>query len=161
MSLPKIDIKKLEDVFAEMDIAGVKYGLGAKAPHLDIDPGKIKKIDCSGFVRYAIYQATGGQLKIPDGSQNQRAWCDDQGLHRLAQYKDVLYVNEKRIFLAFIRPGHNGCGPVGHVWFITSLDGDNVPDTMESHGGVGVDSRPWNYPVLRKQVYSCYELPAQ
>ncbi len=46
MSVPKIDIDKLESVFSIMDIAGVKYGLGAKVPYLDIDPTKITFVHC-------------------------------------------------------------------------------------------------------------------
>ncbi len=161
MAVPAIDIDRLENIFCEMDIAGVKYGLGAKAPYLDIGPSKIKKIDCSGFVRYALYQATNGKLTIPDGSWHQREWCEDKNLHKLTKYSDVLNITDRRLFIAFIKPHANGCGPVGHVWFVTKLNEDNIPDTMESHGGVGINSRPWNYFTLKKQVYSCFELPVK
>jgi hypothetical protein len=75
----------------------------------------------------------------------------------------VLYSNKKRLFIAFIKPYTHGCGAIGHVWFVTSLDNDHVPDTMESHGGAGggIDSRPWNSRTLRNQVYNCFEIPTK
>ncbi|MFM2058642.1 MAG: hypothetical protein RLY71_3027 [Pseudomonadota bacterium] len=159
MPIAAVSLDKLEEVFCEMDSLGVKYGLGAKAPYLDIEPGKIKKIDCSGFTRYAIYKATNGKLVIPDGSQAQREWCEKAKLKKLTNYSDVMDGNKRSLYVAFIKPWTNGCQSVGHVWFVTKLDGDNVPDTMESHGGVGVDSRRWDYLTLNRQVYSCYEVP--
>ena len=153
-----VSLNKLEEVFSEMDIAGVKYGLGAKAPFLDIEPSKIKKIDCSGFTRYAIYKASSGKLTIPDGSQAQREWCEKK-LKKVDKYSDVTSGGKKSLYVAFIKPWTNGCQGVGHVWFVTKLDGDENPDTMESHGGVGVNSRRWDYLTLKREVYSCFEVP--
>jgi len=154
-----VSIDTLESVFSEMDTIGVKYGLGAKAQYLDIDPSKIPAIDCSGFVRYAIYKATNGKLTLPDGSQAQREWCEKSPLRKLADYSDVQAGTQRSLYVAFIKPWTNGCQAVGHVWFVTKLDADDTPDTMESHGGVGVDSRRWDYLTLKRQVYSCYEIP--
>lgn len=162
-NIAPIDLGKLETVFNHMALRGVAYGLGAKAPSMDCDSDKIERIDCSGFARYAIAKATGGELIIPDGSQNQRVWCDDMKLHRLARYSDVVYATPRRLFICFIKPFENGCGSVGHVWFVSQLDGDRdtMPDTMESHGGKGVDSRPWNTRVLKSEAFCAYELPVQ
>lgn len=155
---PVVSLDKLEAIFMEMDTAGVQYGLGAKAPYLDIEPSKIKQIDCSGFTRYAIYKASDGKLTMPDGSQNQRVWCENK-LKPANSYTDVLKAGQRSLYVAFIKPWTNGCQAVGHVWFVTRLDGDDNPDTMESHGGVGVDSRRWDYLTLKRQVYSCFEIP--
>lgn len=155
---PTVSLDKLEEIFMEMDAAGVRYGLGAKAPYLDIEPSKIKEIDCSGFTRYAIFKASGGKITIPDGSQNQREWCEKM-LKPLNNYADVQNGGQRSLYVAFIKPWTNGCKGVGHVWFVTKLDSDNTPDTMESHGGMGINSRRWDYLTLKRQVYSCFEVP--
>lgn len=173
MPVPAVNLLKLETLFAQLERNGVDYGLGAKAPSLDSEPAKIKKIDCSGFVRYALYKATkepndkDGVLTLPDGSQNQRAWCEQKTaegeLNRVANYADAAkYMTGKRLFICFIRPGFNGCGPVGHVWLLAQYnDGDNgtLAGTLESHGGVGIHSRAWNTRTLVNEFYSAYELP--
>lgn len=163
IELPSIDLKELERVFSILDIKGVRYGLGAKIP-LSRKPtdSKITRVDCSGWFRYGLYWATEGKLKVPDGSQMQRAWCEQmaaKGVLKKKNYKDLPMADESRLFVAFIKPFTNGCGSVGHVWFVSKINADMVPDTMESHGGVGINSRPWNYRTLWNQVYSCYELP--
>lgn len=162
--IPLINLQKLEDVFSQLDIRGVAYGLGAKAPSLDCQPSRIRRIDCSGWVRYGLFQATNGQLTIPDGSWNQREWCEEMtrrgAIRQIANYADTnRYITNKRLFIAFIKPFTNGCGKVGHVWFVSQYDADSDADTMESHGGVGINSRPWNTRTLRNQVFSVYELP--
>lgn len=158
-NIEPINLALLETVFDRLQIRGVSYGLGAKAPSLDCDTSEIDRIDCSGWSRYGIAKATNQKLIIPDGSQNQREWCENSGLHRLGKYADVTYATPRRLFICFIKPDTNGCGPVGHVWFVSQLDGDSVPDTMESHGGVGINSRPWNTRVLKREAYSAFELP--
>jgi hypothetical protein len=158
-SLPKIDLALFETVFSRLEMRGVQYDLGAKAGSLKDDTSKINRIDCSGFARYIIAKATQQALIIPDGSWNQRDWCERVGLHRLASYNDVLYATPRRLFICFITPHVNGAGDIGHVWFVSQLDGDSTPDTMESHGGVGIDSRPWNARVLKRECAAAFELP--
>lgn len=147
-----------------------RYGLGAKAPehpyfhnpYVSLSP--IREIDCSGFVRLAIFRATGGKLLLPDGSQNMRAWCEEQARNlqsgvRSVRYSEAArYVTPKRLFICFIKPNARGCGNVGHVWLLVQRKGKAM--TLESHGGRGVDSRPWNTHVLLDEDFSCYELPA-
>lgn len=145
--MPEVLLDKLEEVFFEMDIAGVKHGLGSKAPYLDIEPSKITKIDCSEFICYAIYQTSKGKITVPDGSQNQREWCEKK-LKKINNYSNVTLGGDRALYIALIKPWTNGCKSEGHVWFVTKLDADNALDTMESHGGVGINFRRWDYLTL-------------
>ena len=156
-----VNLEKLLALHAECERRGIKYGLGAKAPAMAATPAQIARIDCSGYVRWLLWQASGGALKLPDGSQNQRDWCE-KNLREVGSYRDAAqYMTGKRLFIAFIRPGYNGCGPVGHVWLL--LDGDPgmgvTAETVESYGGHGPGSRPWNARTLMREVYSVFELP--
>ena len=142
----------LEEVFTHMHLNGVGYSLGAKAPSMTCDSSQIHKIDCSGFVRYAIARATEQAVVMPDGSVNQHDWCDSQKLPKLA-YPNVGKPDATgKLFIGFIQPAH---GHPGHVWLVHNAT------TLESHGGVGVDSRPWNSRVLVNAVAACYELPCE
>lgn len=71
-------------------------------------------------MRYAVYKATNGKLKIPDGSQVQREWCEKNKLNKLADYSEVGSTPAVSLFIAFIKPCENGCKSVGHVWFVTN-----------------------------------------
>jgi hypothetical protein len=179
--IAKVDLNTLERDFAQLERQGVAYGLGAKAegsfyegvrwnPHstgqLSTPLTTVKHLDCSGFVRYALYRATEGKLIIPDGSQVQREWCERQAaaklLHKASKYENTnKYLTKERLFIAFIKPWTNGCGAIGHVWLIGQFDKDISAETIESYGGPGVGSRPWNARKLLREVYSVYELPAK
>jgi hypothetical protein len=176
-----VDLNILERDFAQLERQGVAYGLGAKAEgyvyegirwnpnstgQLSTPMNTIKHLDCSGFVRYALYRATETKLVIPDGSQNQREWCEKQAadklLHKVSKYENTnKYLTKERLFIAFIKPWTNGCGTIGHVWLIGQFDKDISAETMESYGGHGVGSRPWNARTLLREVYSVYELPTK
>jgi hypothetical protein len=165
MPTPLIDLSILERDFAQLERQGVSYGLGAKAPagffHAapDVSLANLKHIDCSGYVRLAIYRATGGKLTLPDGSQNQRAWAE-KNLREVPYQDAARYMTGKRLFICFIKPHANGCGDVGHVWLLLDgSDNDGRAETFESHGGAGIDSRAWNTRVLLREVYSCFEVP--
>ena len=127
----------LLDTLHRMQAAGVRYGLGAKAPSLDDAPGTFPAVDCSGFVRYAVWQASqaqaGGRVELPDGSVTQHELCrvtfkpcdkadlgDDDGVLRIA----------------FLSPAQTSEG-IGHVMLVYR------GRTLESHGGHGPDSRAW------------------
>ena len=155
----KINLKKLLAVHSEMDHRGVKYGLGDKVIPLTKTPAQIRKVDCSGYVRYLLFQSTDNNYRVIDGSQNQRAWAEAGGdglIKKKVEYKNLflpeVMADEDRLFIAFIKPHTNGAGAIGHVWLI------HAGETIESHGGVGVNSRPVNTRVLRNLVYSAYEL---
>jgi hypothetical protein len=135
MSVPKIDLDQLESLFGDLQRQGVNYGLGAKpeggtnprngqrwnprsSRHLSTRPSTIDNLDCSGFIRYMLFNSTDGHLTIPDGSQMQRAWCERQAsqgnLHQVNRYRDAAnYMTDKRLFICFIKPFTNGCGEIG------------------------------------------------
>ncbi len=159
----KVNLQELLKIHAQAERQGIRYGLGSKAPSLSSPVHTIPAIDCSGYVRWLLFQASGGTLKLPDGSQNQRAWAE-QNLREIGSYRNAAaYMTGTRLFIAFIRPHHNGCGAVGHVWLL--LDGDNgagvAAETVESCGGRGVCSRPWNTGTLLREVYSVFELETE
>lgn len=165
MSIPLVDLELLKTVFARMERNGVSYGYGVKAPSLDCDTSIIKSIDCSGATRYGLAKATNGAWIVPDGSQAQLEYCEQKAaageLHKLAKYSDVQYATEKRLFWCFIKVNTNGCGSVGHTFFITQEDSESFPESMESHGGGGVIARPWNTGVLKREAYAAFEIPVK
>jgi hypothetical protein len=150
MSIPQVDLRKLEAVHTSL--AGVSYKLGAKPGSLTYLPTAIHYLDCSGAVRYLLYNATSGQLVIPDGSWYQREWCEDHLIQ--IPYGTVANAGRERLFIAFITAGVNGSGETGHVWLVHN------GKTLESYGGHGIGRRNWDYRVLREQVHKCFELPA-
>jgi cell wall-associated NlpC family hydrolase len=140
-----VDTDKLVDLVTQMRAAGIGYHLGSKAA-LGAPISTIQKIDCSGFVRYAIYYASGGSVKMPDGSWVQDEWCKKQGFTSVPYKRDAC-LGDDRLRIAFM----HGTA-IGHVWFI--LNGQ----TIESHGGVGPDRRDWATPILVHNVSTCYAL---
>ena len=113
----------------------VGYGLGAKAPFHGAVPGTdFTRIDCSGFVREAIWHATSPHLDFKDGSVVQHEWVAQHGFPP-ASVADGS-ARDGVIRIAFLSP-HATTSGVGHVTLIA--DGR----TLESHGGLGPDSRPW------------------
>lgn len=133
-----LDISKFLDNHRKLD--HVHYELGEKAESLSQDPATIRFLDCSGYARVQVFQCTDTHEKIPDGSWNQRDWCE-KNLRQLKQYSDVQYAanDPKRIFICFIKPTAT---TAGHVWFVY------MGKTYECHGGKkgnGVDSRSWTY----------------
>jgi hypothetical protein len=179
--IARVDLNSLERDFAQLERQGVAYGLGAKAEgytykgrqwnpnstrKLSTPVSTIEHLDCSGFVRYLLYRATDAKLEIPDGSQNQREWCEQQAaaklLHKVSKYENTnKYLTKERLFIAFIKPWTNGCGEIGHVWLVGQFNKDSFAETMESFGGHGVGSRLWNARTLLREVYSVYELPTK
>lgn len=146
--LRAIDGDRLDDLMGQLTDGHIHYSLGAKAPHLNCSPSEITAIDCSGFVRYLIYQLTG--MTIRDGSYNQHDWCIAQRLPQ-AEYDDDASSSDCILRIAFIVPSRQH--HIGHVWLI--LNGM----TLESHGHTkGPDRRPWSTRVLLDDVDACYEL---
>lgn len=129
-----LDEQVLRDCVARCRTKHVSYGLGSKAPSLTALPGKdFLRIDCSGFVRWAVYQASYNKLKMPDGSVVQHDWVRKQGykVSDIASGK----LKDGRVRIAFMSPADGG--GVGHVALI--LNGW----TLESHGGGGPNRREW------------------
>jgi hypothetical protein len=134
-----LDIDAVKAFLTACRDAGVSYGVraGAKVPFHGATPGRdFKHVDCSGFVREAIWRATTPHLNIIDGSVRQREeWILAGGFERSS-------VDEARsldgvVRIAFLKP-QDSPSRIGHVAFVHNAS------TIESHGGVGPDSRPWN-----------------
>ena len=130
----------------------IKYGMGKKA-QLHAEPSEIKAIDCSGFTRYLMHKVSDGRIKMVDGSNEQNAWCKKKQLQ--AERYNQASVNDNLLRIAFIPRVYKDGKVVraGHVWLI--LNGE----TLESHGkDIGPDRRPWDTPVLKNRVKTCYVL---
>jgi hypothetical protein len=140
-----IDKEALVKLVEDMQEADVGYKLGAKA-RFKTPLAAIDDIDCSGFVRYAIYHATDGQVQMPDGSWNQDDWCKGQKF-QVVDYRSTAGTEDGLVRVAFLHTP-----PVGHVWLV--LDGE----TIESHGGAGPDRRDWHTKILYGHVSKCYVL---
>lgn len=141
-----IQLNKLRAIYATLKSQNVSYKMGAKANPLTLKPNQIQKLDCSGFSRYAVFNATAPAITIPEGTWAQDDYCKNTGW-KAVNYVDVGQGKPDELFIAF-----ESDAP-GHVWFI------NKGMTMECHGGVGVNSRNWNNKVLLKIVTRCYLVP--
>ena len=154
----QVNLQKLNSIFDKQVLQGIKYRLGGKAPSLNSSPPALESgIDCSGIVRLLLFQSTDGALKIPDGSWNQKDWCQEN-LEKVP-YSRALSPEQNELFIAFITPRVNGAGKIGHVWLIAQRDGDKMGETMESYGGHGIGSRNANTGVLTRLVSACYRIP--
>lgn len=163
-----INVSRLLSVFSQLQRRGVRYLYGAKATdkldnprssgRLSTPPDTVDKLDCSGFARYAIYQAA--EWTIPDGSENQLQWFERAEFARVAPYSKV---NENRsgrvLYIAFIKANTNGAGHIGHVWFVYKQNDEIPAETIECHGGGGVSSRPWYSAALFHEEFAAFELP--
>jgi subtilisin family serine protease len=120
----------------ETSIPRVGYGLGKKVPSLAAVPGRdFTRVDCSGFVREAVRLATTPTLAFPDGSVVQHDWVIGHGFER-STVADATQ-DDGVVRIAFLRPQDSAQG-IGHVVLISG------GKTVESHGGVGPDSRVWD-----------------
>ncbi|MDQ0471750.1 glycoside hydrolase family 25 protein [Labrys wisconsinensis] len=112
----------------------VRYKLGAK-----ITPGQkpgvdFQSVDCSGFVRALVRLSTDLGNSFPDGSVVQHDWIRRQGFQQ-TDWNDGAR-SDGVVRIAFLSPNATSSG-IGHVLIIHN------GKTIESHGGVGPDSRPW------------------
>jgi chitosanase len=113
----------------------VTYGLGKKVPRLGAVPGRdFTKVDCSGFIRQALRLATTPPVAFPDGSVNQHDWVRAHGFAK-SSVSAALH-SDGLVRIAFLRP-QDTSSHIGHVVLIAGAK------TLESHGGVGPDSRAW------------------
>ena len=128
-----INVATLAALIAACRSAGVGYGLGSKAPTLSAVPGRdFHAIDCSGFVRWSLYQAA-GHCTLPDGSVVQHDWIEAHGFKKSDVASAELHDGAVRI--AFLSPADGG--GIGHVVLIVN------GQTVESHGHYGPDRRFW------------------
>ena len=124
----------------------VTYKLGAKLK-LNTYPKAGSRCDCSGYVRWIIYLASRGQVKMPDGSWYQQAWCRTKKLTKVP-YSDCAK-RDSILRIAFMAQEGDD---VGHVWLV--INGM----TIECRGGVGASRRDWNTSTLLHNVDYCYEM---
>jgi hypothetical protein len=158
LDLP-IDVGVVLDALAAL-IHRVPYKMGGKAHPLGMsiahfleDRGPVG-IDCSGFVRWLLFLASGGAVNISDGTFNQRDFFRARAdvLHLpsspyavCAQHDDVLRV------AGFVKSNKV---TFGHIWIVhNGLTG-------ESHGkpSGGIDRRPWDHPHLVHTATWCYAI---
>ncbi len=134
----------------------VGYGWGSKlSPNTDIEtilknPQKYKQIDCSGYVTWLVRQTSGGSIPLSGGSiqiGNQLHGLAQKGVVTQCSYADA----GKRDGVMRIA-GFNHGGRHQHVWAVVN------GETLESHGGKGVDRLPWAHYAPRTQW--CYALPS-
>lgn len=113
----------------------VKYGLGAKIrPHGAVPGTGFTKVDCSGFVRETVWRATTPHFNFPDGSVVQHDWIRDKGYERGTRAD--AFLQDGKIRIVFFRP-QDSPSHIGHVALVHNAK------TIESHGGVGPNSRDW------------------
>lgn len=124
----------------------VPYKLGAKIK-LNTKPKAGQPCDCSGYVRWLIYLASRKQVKMPDGSWYQQAWCRTKKLTKVP-YSDCAKM-DSILRIAFMEQEGDESG---HVWLV--INGM----TIESRGGVGASRRAWNVTTLKTKVDYCYEM---
>ena len=129
----------------------VTYRLGAKVPFLRAVPGvDFTKVDCSGFIREAIREATSPMTRFPDGSVVQHDWILSKGFRKstIAAAK----AQDHKVRIAFLRQ-EDSHDHIGHVVLIYNAS------TLESHGGVGPDARAWTGAGWQADAH-VYELSA-
>ena len=113
----------------------VTYGLGAKVrPHGALPGSGFQKVDCSGFVREAIWRSTDPHFNFPDGSVVQHDWIKDKGYERSSRTDALL--EDGKIRIVFLRP-QDSPRRIGHVALVHNAK------TLESHGSRGPNIRDW------------------
>lgn len=128
----------------EPTFEGHAYQMDAK-PALGSSAASWKLSDCSGFVRWLLFDAA--MEKIPDGSVQQHAWCAEY--LPACSYAKCAPLSDNVLRIAFMAPTAT---EAGHVWLIVS------GLTIECWGGHGPGRRPYDTPVLLEHVCACYEL---
>lgn len=130
-----VDLELLVEIHKNADIDGNQYGLGRKIS-LSVSPEDAvgRSVDCSGWVRYLLYHASGKLFVLTDGSVQQHDQIRELGFKKSTPQSAKRHDGALRI--AFL-PRSASASKIGHVALI--LDGQ----TLESHGGTGPDSRAW------------------
>lgn len=153
--IPPINLWKFDKLAHSAFLVGSHYKLGGKAPYLGCPVTKLLGgIDCSGFIRWLVYNSTQPNLIVPDGSYNQYHWMKSQGLKEVpySQVQESVEGESSTLYFAFILASREI--PVGHVWAIT-----HNGDTAESYGGHGPGSRRWNHRPLPQEVGAAFIYP--
>jgi GH24 family phage-related lysozyme (muramidase) len=129
------DVQKALDFLkaCETSTPRVTYGLGAKCRFNAVPGRDFTEIDCSGFVRECVRRATDLGNTFPDGSVVQHDWVRAHGFAPAAVADGKLADGGIRIAFLPVTAQRK----IGHVVLLYK------GNTIESHGGVGPDSRPW------------------
>jgi len=122
---------------------GVKYHLGSKPAFNETPMVDFKTSDCSGYVRWLLYQTTGGEVELPAGSWYQEEWARDLPLKATGFTNCGL--RDNRIRLCFLQAN---AGEERHVWLCVN------GQTIECCGGRGVCRRPWNTLQQRGAIHT-------
>jgi hypothetical protein len=129
--------------------AGYKWG--AKIEPLTNHTPTGVAVDCSGFTRWAIYQASGGKVIIPDGSTGQREWCETMGFEKVP-YSQAINDKTNAIYMCFawkVRPGER------HVWLVRL---QRSWESWSKHGpGVRSAKTLWH----RLNCRACYRITTE
>lgn len=144
---PTIPIEPGKLIALTNSLIGVRlrYSLGCKIDPIDlqdyqlVDNG-IGAVDCSGFVRWAIWHATAGAVIFEDGSVQQHDQIKRVGFKPSTVDAGSNHDNVVRI--AFLAPAYDTSGVTEEHGHVLLLPGDGL--TCESHGHKGPDRRVWN-----------------
>jgi hypothetical protein len=180
----RFDSFEFQLILANIMAANIEYDIG-KDRHGKIK-GKVKKIDmgshlleanitaldCSGFVRYVVYNATHGRLDLKGGSDKQRGFLEDEGFGHFDRQKGIsikqYYQREAAKMDDHVRIGFRKTiyekgadgknkknaagkltvadGGVGHVWLV--VNGKTYESTKKSgpqgQSNDGPSSLDWN-----------------
>lgn len=133
-----LDVTEILAFYHACDTASprVGYKMGAKVKsHGDVPGVDFTAVDCSGFFKEAIWRGTSPHIKTPSGSVRQHGWVKQQGFSKQT-LEDGLQ-QDGAVRVAFLRPADSPQN-IGHVALIHN------GETIESHGGVGPNRRPWD-----------------
>lgn len=164
------DLGKALAILHMFEHDGCQYGLDCKPVDYPASPpvcrdysgryggGTVDRIDCSGLFKYVLLHAAG--LEVPDGSVNQNDFLGAHGFkrHDTAGPSDAQYLrglDRGCVYACFCRAGDRG-EAIGHVWLVAWVNG--AWWTIESHGGAGPSSRPYDTPVLAHIVTQFYPI---
>lgn len=117
----------------------VGYKLGAKIRPGQVPGRDFTAVDCSGFVREIMRRCTVVGTQFPDGSVVQHDWVRARGFAPADEAKSGI------VYLAFLSPADTP-SRIGHVVVVRN------GRTVESHGGVGPNSRPWDRSGWQKKA---------
>lgn len=126
----------------------IKYKLGGKFYPIKDGTPEESHVDCSGFVRWFTYHASGGTVNMPDGSWVQRVWCKDEGFEYV-DYSKAIADKSDSVYIAFYAPVPPR---VGHVWLIRK------GVAYQSSGGVGINSKKASDLWMRSHCHACFKL---
>jgi hypothetical protein len=124
------------------------YSVGGKIePLSNLMPVGIG-VDCSGFIQWLVYQASGAKTLMPEGSEGQRSWCNALGFQRVS-YAQALNDKTAACYLCFawkFKPGDR------HVWLV------RMGKSWESWSGYGPGVRPAKTLWHRLNCRACYKI---